>query len=90
MIEGRHDRRPSRLGVDEHDVVACTCRSHHWFVRDGSLQVFVSTHRYVWPAEMDLMAQMAGLSLEDRWGGWSREPFTADSTSTVSVWRKAS
>ena len=81
---------PDHLGFDEYDLVACICRSNHWFVRDGSLQVFVSTHRYVWPAEMDLMAQMAGLSLEDRWGGWRREPFTADSTSTVSVWRKAS
>ena len=80
---------PDHLGFDEYDVVASICRSNHWFVRDGSLQVFVSTHRYVWPAEMDLMARMAGLSLEDRWGGWRREPFTADSTSTVSVWRRA-
>jgi SAM-dependent methyltransferase len=78
---------PTHLGFDEYDVVATICRSNHWFLRDGSLQVFVSTHRYVWPAEMDLMAQMAGLSLEDRWGGWRREPYTAESTTTVSVWR---
>jgi SAM-dependent methyltransferase len=79
---------PTHVGFDEYDPVASICRSHHWFVRDGRLDVFVSTHRYVWPAEMDLMARMAGLELEDRWGGWEREPFTADSTNTVSVWRK--
>jgi SAM-dependent methyltransferase len=80
---------PTHLGFDEYDLVANICRSNHWFVRDGALQVFVSTHRYVWPAEMDLMAQMAGLGLESRWGGWRHEPFTAESTSTVSVWRRA-
>jgi hypothetical protein len=40
------------------------------------------------PAELDLMASMAGMSLAERWGGWGREPFTAASTSHVSVWRK--
>ena len=44
---------------------------------------------YVWPSELDLMAQLAGLSLRDRWAGWNRSPFTADSTSHVSVWEKA-
>ena len=81
---------PDHLGFDEYDVVASICRSNHWFVRDGGLQVFVSTHRYAWPAELDLMARIAGLELEDRWGGWDREPHTDDSTSTVSVWRKPS
>jgi SAM-dependent methyltransferase len=81
---------PTHLGVDEYDLVATTCRSHHWFLRDGGAEVFVSTHRYLWPAEMDLMARMAGLELEHRWGGWCREPYTAESTNTVSVWRKPS
>ena len=42
--------------------------------------------RYVWPSELDLMAELAGLSLSERWAGWHREPFTAESTSHVSVW----
>ena len=79
---------PTHLGFDEYDLVANICRSHHWFVREGGLQVFVSTHRYVWPAELDLMARLAGLVLEARWGGWSGEPYTAESTNTVAVWRK--
>ena len=44
--------------------------------------------RYAWPAELDLMARLAGMELEDRWAGWGREPFTALSTSHVSVYRK--
>lgn len=44
--------------------------------------------RYVWPAELDLMAQLAGLRLRERWGGWAGEPFTDASGRHVSVWEK--
>jgi hypothetical protein len=44
--------------------------------------------RYLWPAECDLMARLAGLELEARHAGWDRSPFTSDSESHVSVWRK--
>ena len=44
--------------------------------------------RYVWPAELDLMARIAGLTLRERWSGWLREPFTSESTEHVSVWEK--
>ena len=44
--------------------------------------------RYVWPAELDLMARIAGLRLRDRWGDWRGSPFTAESRSHVSVWEK--
>jgi hypothetical protein len=57
-------------------------------VRDGRLEVLPVTVRYVWPSELDLMAQLAGLELEARFGNWAREPFTAASTSHVSVYRK--
>ncbi len=80
---------PTHLGVDEYDLVANICRSNHWFVRDdGELQVFVSTHRYAWPAEMDLMARIAGMTLRDRWADWDRSMFTSSSTKHVSVWAK--
>jgi hypothetical protein len=46
------------------------------------------TYRYAWPSELDLMAQLAGLRLGDRWSGWSREPLTTDSHTHVSVWQK--
>jgi hypothetical protein len=44
--------------------------------------------RYVWPAELDPMARLAGMTLRERWAGWRREPFTSDSTEHVSVWEK--
>jgi hypothetical protein len=44
--------------------------------------------RYCWPSELDLMAQLAGLKLEHRWGGWNEEEFTASSAGHVSVYRK--
>jgi hypothetical protein len=42
----------------------------------------------VWPSELDLMARLAGMTLRERWGSWTREPFTSESTVHVSVWEK--
>jgi hypothetical protein len=42
----------------------------------------------VWPVELDLMARIGGLTLHQRWGSWTREPFTSDSTTHISVWQK--
>ena len=60
------------------------------FVRTGTdtFREFTAPFRYVWPSELDLMARIAGLRLEHRWAGWDRSPFTGDSTSHVSVWRR--
>ena len=55
---------------------------------DGQGEYSSMPFRYVWPAELDLMAQLAGLALRDRWDGWTREPFTSDSRQHVSVWQK--
>jgi hypothetical protein len=63
--------------------------SHHYWVIDGQLKQFSSPHRYVWPAELDLMARLAGLTFRDRWSDWGREPFTRASRSHISVWEKA-
>ena len=79
----------TRLGFDEYDVVAQGLISHHYWVVDGKLEIFSPPFRYVWPAELDLMARLAGMSLRERWAGWKGEPFTSDSTSHVSVWKKA-
>jgi SAM-dependent methyltransferase len=77
-----------RLGFDTYDVVTQELVSHHWWYdEDGGARRSSYPFRYVWPAELDLMARLAGMSLETRWGGWRREPFTADSTTHVSVYR---
>ena len=83
------DVGPTHLGFDEYDVVRQGVVSHHYWIDDGKVEVFSPPFRYAWPAELDLMAQLAGMTLRDRWGGWKREPFTGDSPTHVSVWEKA-
>ena len=79
----------SYAGVDTYDVVTQQATSHHWTRgADGTLRRDELRFRYVWPAELDLMARLAGLQLEHRWAGWDGSPFTADSESHVSVWRR--
>jgi SAM-dependent methyltransferase len=79
---------PAHLGFDEYDVASQGLISHHYRVADGRLELMSVPFRYVWPAELDLMARLAGMTLRERWGGWRREPFTSDSTRHVSVWEQ--
>ena len=76
-------------GIDEYDVATQGLVSHHFQRKaDGTIEKSSGPFRYVWPAELDLMAQLAGLELRERWAGWGREPFTNESTKHVSVWEK--
>jgi SAM-dependent methyltransferase len=79
---------PEHFGFDEFDVASQHLVSHHYFVVDGELEAVPVPFRYVWPAELDLMARLAGLRLRERWSDWTREPFTSASTKHVSVWEK--
>ena len=76
------------LGFDTYDLVTQQGTSHHYRHTSGGTTYGVSNFRYIWPAECDLMAQLAGMELEDRYADWHRIPFTSDSESHVSVWRK--
>jgi SAM-dependent methyltransferase len=79
----------THLGFDEYDVAAQGLTSHHYHAgSDGTLEPSSIPFRYVWPAELDLMARLAGMTLRDRFSGWRREPFTSESTTHVSVWEK--
>ena len=80
---------PTHLGFEEYDVATQIAFSHHYWVVDGQLETFSAPFRYVWPSELDLMARLAGMTLRERWSDWSREPFTSESRSHVSVWEKA-
>ena len=82
------DVSPTHLGFDEYDVARQGLVSHHYWIDDGNVEVFSPPFRYVWPAELDLMARLAGMTLRERWSGWKREPFTSESTKHVSVWSK--
>jgi SAM-dependent methyltransferase len=81
---------PTHLGFDEYDVATQGLVSHHYWIADGKLDTVSMPFRYVWPAELDLMARLAGMTLRERWSGWKREPFTSESTEHVSVWEKPS
>jgi SAM-dependent methyltransferase len=79
---------PGYVGVDAYDVVRQHLISYH-FRFDDSRQARVtrSPHRYIWPAELDLMGQLAGFELESRHSDWQGSEFTAESGSHVSVYR---
>ena len=79
---------PERLSFDEYDVVSQGLISHHYVLADGPVEVDAIPFRYVWPAELDLMARLAGMRLRERWGDWRREPFTSESRKHVSVWER--
>ena len=80
---------PGYVGYDRYtDLVAQQATSHHFVAEGSGVREFTTPFRYVWPSELDLMAQLAGMSLRDRWAGWDRSPFTSESTSHVSVWEK--
>ena len=76
------------ISFDVYDVVTQRLTSHHFVVSDERISSYPVEGRYAWPAELDLMARLAGLSLRERWAGWKREPFTSDSRSHVSVYVK--
>jgi SAM-dependent methyltransferase len=82
------DASQTHWGIDEYDVANQGLVSHHFDLVDGTWELLSMPFRYAWPAELDLMAEMAGLRLRDRWAGWTREPFTSENTSHVSVWEK--
>jgi len=77
------------LGFEEYvDLVNQISISHHYHLNGDQVRTSSPAFRYVWPSELDLMAQLAGLKLEARWANWQREPFAGDSRSHVSVWQK--
>jgi SAM-dependent methyltransferase len=76
------------IGLDEHDIANQGLVSHHLWPGGGAWHKSSVPFRYVWPAELDLMARIAGMRLRHRWSDWHRSPFTDVSTKHVSVWEK--
>ena len=71
-----------------YDTVTQRLSGRHYDFVDGRVEANPIEMRYVWPAELDLMARLAGMRLEARGGGWGQEPFTALSPAHVSVYEK--
>ena len=79
---------PGYIGLDTYDVVNQHVVSHHFrFDETRQARLYRTPHRYIWPAELDLMAQLAGFALESRHADWTGAEFTAESRSHVSVYR---
>ena len=79
---------PARVVFYTFDFAAQAMVGNYMDLVDGRGEYSSMPFRYVWPAELDLMAQLAGLTLRDRWDGWTKEPFTSESRQHVSVWQK--
>ncbi len=79
---------PSEWAFDTYDTVTQAMSSSYVTIEDGRARHRSIPFRYVWPAELDLMARLAGMRLRDRWEGWKGEPFTHESRGHVSVWEK--
>jgi SAM-dependent methyltransferase len=75
-----------QLEATKYDPVAQRSSTQHVFVSPSGVELIPVVIRFAWPAELDLMARVAGLRLHERWGGWDRQPFTADSGHHVSVY----
>jgi len=74
------------LDMGQHDPLTQRVVSQKVVIADGSVRLYPVQIRYAWPAELDLMAQLAGLRLRERWSNWKREPFTSESTKHISVY----
>jgi SAM-dependent methyltransferase len=96
---GRFDRgqrtatqevKPDSVTIESslHDQATQVVRSAHVVVSTGGTDIYPVTIRYAWPSELDLMARLAGLELENRWSSWQQDPFTSQSGGHISVWRK--
>jgi SAM-dependent methyltransferase len=79
---------PTRWAFDIYDVATQAMSSNYVKVIDGRGEYRSIPFRYVWPSELDLMAELAGMRLRERWESWTREPFTGESSGQVSVWEK--
>ena len=79
---------PTHWAFDIYDTATQAMSSNYITVTGGRGEYRSIPFRYVWPAELDLMAQIAGMRLRDRWEDWNGRPFTGDSRRHVSVWEK--
>ena len=83
------DKSDGHVGLDEYEPAEQGLVSHHYSRReDGRFDYASLPFRYAWPAELDLMARLAGMRLRERWADWDRSPFTGESPKHVSVWER--
>lgn len=82
------DVSPDHVGIDEYDPVTQSLISHHFYREGDTWRRGYTPLRYTWPSELDLMAQLAGMTLVERWGDWDRTPYDGSSTKHISAWQR--
>lgn len=75
------------LDVGRHDQATQRVVSQKVVITDGNVRLYPVQIRYAWPSELDLMAQLAGMRLRERWSSWKREPFTSESGKHISIYQ---
>ncbi len=75
------------IDVSRHDPLGQLVTSQHLVLSEKGVRLYPVTIRYTWPSELDMMARVAGMKLDDRWGDWKRGRFSADSGKHISVYR---
>ena len=75
------------LDVGRHDQATQRVTSQKVVITDGNVRLYPVQIRYAWPSELDLMAQLAGMRLRERWSSWKREPFTSESGKHISIYQ---
>ena len=86
---GRVESDLVSIDISHHDPVNQFVQSQHLFVTESGIKLYPVQVRYSWPSELDLMAQLAGMRLRERWGDWDGSPFTATSEFHISIYEKA-
>lgn len=76
-----------QLDVGQHDAAAQRVISQKVVLTEGNVRLYPVQIRYAWPSELDLMAQLAGLRLRERWSNWKREPFSSESMHHISIYQ---
>ncbi len=71
-----------------HDVLHQRVSARMVLLGKGGVEAFPAELRYVWPAELDLMAQLTGFELVERYADWERRTLQASSKKYLSVYRK--
>ncbi|MEW6127692.1 MAG: class I SAM-dependent methyltransferase [Acidobacteriota bacterium] len=76
------------LKISQHDAVNQRIKSQHLVLINNQVKLFPVEIRYAYPAEMDLMARLAGLQLKHRWSDWQQNPFTSTSAKHISIYER--
>jgi len=74
------------LETSQHDPLNQRTISQHVVVNRSGVNIFPIQVRYAWPSELDIMAQLAGMRLRERWSNWQRDPFVASSANHISIY----